>query len=59
MRKIVLIKKYRDKISLSLNGEELCNITVAHSNKQIQSLVCIETNNKDLRIHREDLEENV
>jgi len=56
MRKIMMIKKHRDKLVLTENGIEICNITISNSSKHTQVVLSIETNNPYLIIEREEQE---
>jgi len=56
MRKIMMIKKHRDKLVLTKNGIEICNITVSNSSKHVQVVLSIETDNPYLIIEREEQE---
>ncbi len=55
MRKIITIKKHRDKITLVNDGKELCNIVVSNSSTNIQAHLSIETDDPDLIITREEV----
>ena len=52
MRKVTLIKKHKDKLVLTNNGKEVCNIVVSNSSRNTQTVLCIETNDPDLIITR-------
>jgi len=52
MRKITLIKKHRDKLVLTIDEKEVCNIMISNSSKNTQTVLCIETDDPDLIITR-------
>jgi len=55
MRKITLIKKHKDKLVLTNGNKEICNIMLSNSSKSTQATLCIETDDPDLTITREEI----
>lgn len=51
MRKIVDISK-RDKLVLSRDGREVCNVVITRSSETERADLCVETNDKRLKIQR-------
>ena len=55
MKKIVLIKKKKDKLVLEIGGIELCNIMVSNSANHPQACLCVETDDPNLIITRKEV----